>query len=105
MRNKICVVTECKDPEVLVVTPLFPDHEVSRETKVSMKRNNTRYTWVKSYGDKNIPSNALEAIKWYKSFKNLPPYYIMIDRDISMGRGMLDKMVAMLKKFEWAEKV
>ena len=48
MRNKICVVTECKDPEVLVVTPLLPDHEVSRETKVSMKRNNTRYTWVKS---------------------------------------------------------
>jgi len=99
MRNKICVVTECKDPEVLVVTPLLPNHEVSRETKVSLKRNKTRYTWVKSYGDNNIPVNALEAIKWYKSFKALPPFYLMVDRDITMGRGMIDKLVATLKKY------
>lgn len=105
MQNKICVVNECKDPEVLIVTPLLPDHEVSRETKVSIKRNKTKYTWVKSYGDKNIPSNALEAIKWYKSFKKLPPFYLMIDRDIVLGRGMIDKLVAKLKKFSWADHV
>ena len=105
MQNKICVQTECKNPEVLVVTPLLPDHEVSRETKVSIKRNKIKYTWVKSYGDKNIPSNALEAIRWYKSFKKLPPYYIMIDRDIILGRGMLDKLVAKLKSFACFDKV
>lgn len=105
MQNKICVVNECKDPEVLVVTPLLPDHEVSRETKVSMKRNKTKYTWVKSYGDNNIPTNAMEAVKWYKSFKNLPPFYLMVDRDITMGRGMIDKLVAKLKKFSWTDKI
>lgn len=105
MQNKICVVNECKDPEVLVVTPLLPDHEVSRETKISIKRNKTKFTWVKSYGNKNIPSNALEAINWYKSFKKLPPYYLMIDRDITLGRGMIDKMVAKLKSFSWAKNV
>ena len=103
--NKTCVIKECKDPELLIVTPLLPDHEVSRETKVSMKRNKTKYTWIKSYGNSNIPTNALEAIKWYKSFKSLPPYYIMIDRDVTVGRGMLDKLIETLKKFEWAEKV
>ena len=100
MQNKICVMKECKKPEVLIVTPLLPDHEVSRETKISIKRNQTPYTWVKSYGDKNIPSNVMEAIKWYKTFKDLPPFYLMIDRDITLGRGMIDKMVAKLKKFE-----
>jgi len=103
--NNFSVVKECKDPEVLIVTPLLPDHEVSRETKVSMKRNKTRYTWIKSYGNNNIPTNALEAIKWYKSFNSLPPYYIMIDRDVTVGRGMLDKLIETLKKFEWAEKI
>lgn len=103
--NKICVVNECRDPEVLVVTPLLPDHEVSRETKISIKRNQTKYTWIKSYGNNNIPTNALEAIKWYKSFKKLPPFYLMVDRDITLGRGMIDKMVAKLKKFSWAENV
>jgi len=103
--NKICVVNECRDPEVLIVTPLLPDHEVSRETKISIKRNQTKYTWIKSYGNNNIPTNALEAIKWYKSFKKLPPFYLMIDRDIILGRGMIDKMVTKLKKFSWAENI
>ena len=105
MQNKICVVNECKDPEVLVVTPLLPDHEVSRETKISIKRNKTKFTWVKSYGNNNIPTNALEAVKWYKSFKKLPPFYLMIDRDIVLGRGMIDRLVAALKKYSWADKV
>jgi len=105
MQNKICVVNECRDPEVLVVTPLLPEHEVSRDTKISIKRNKTKYTWVKSYGNNNIPTNALEAIKWYKSFKKLPPFYLMIDRDIVLGRGMIDKMVAKLKKFKEFDRV
>ena len=96
---------ECKDPEVLIVTPLLPDHEISRETKISLKRNKTKYSWIKSYGNKNIPANALEAIKYYKSFRPLPPYYLMIDRDIVLGRGMIDKMVEKLKKFAWADKI
>jgi len=97
MPNRICIMKECKNPEVLVVTPLLPDHEISRETKISIKRNRTQFAWIKSYGDKNIPANAMEAIKYYKSFKPLPPYYLMVDRDIVLGRGMIDKLVGMLK--------
>lgn len=97
MQNRICIMKECKAPEVLVVTPLLPDHEISRETKISIKRNKTQFSWIKSYGDKNIPANAMEAIKYYKSFRQLPPYYLMVDRDIVLGRGMIDKLVGMLK--------
>jgi len=105
MSNRICTMQECKDPEVLVVTPLLPDHEISRETKISIRRNKTKFAWIKSYGKQNIPLNALEAIKHYKSFRPLPPYYLMIDRDIVLGRGMIDKLVDTLKKFDKFEQV
>lgn len=106
MRNKICIVKEEREPEVLIVTPLLPNHDISRETKVSIKRNKTKFYWVKSIGDNNIPTNAQKAINWYKDFKKLPPYYLMVDRDIVMGRGMIDRMVSKLKKFEqFKEKV
>jgi hypothetical protein len=102
-RNNICVIREEKNPEVLVVTPLLEGHDISRETKVSIQRNKTKFFWVKSIGDNNIPTNAQKAINWYTDFKKLPPYYLMVDRDIVMGRGMIDKLVAALKKFEWAK--
>jgi hypothetical protein len=101
--NKIRILTEHTNPEILIVTPLLPDHKVSKLTKKTLKRNNVPYTWITSEGNNNIPTNALEGIKWwkYKGWKEetpLPPYYIMIDRDIEMGRGMLDRLYSKLSK-------
>ena len=91
--NKIKILEECKKPEILVVTPLLPDHKVSKITRKTVKRNNIPFYWVSSEGNNNIPTNAQAGIDWYKKkFGNLPMYYIMIDRDIEMGRNMLDRL-------------
>jgi hypothetical protein len=97
--NKIDVIIESKNPEILVVTPLLPEHAVSKITKKTMKRNKTPFFWLTSSGKSNIPTNALEGIKWYRNkFSKLPPYYIMIDRDIELGRNMLDRLYGKLMK-------
>jgi hypothetical protein len=89
----IKVIKADKNPQILVVTPLLPNHGVSKETKKTLKRNDISFYWVSSSGDRNIPQNALEGILWYKSkHGKLPPYYMMIDRDIEAGRGLLDKL-------------
>ena len=97
--NTIKILKECQNPEILVVTPLLPDHQVSKLTKKTIKRNDVPYYWISSAGNNNIPTNALEGIKWYKEnfHDELPPYYIMIDRDIEMGRKMLDRLYVKLK--------
>ena len=97
--NEFKVIINDKNPEILVVTPLLPEHEVSKITKKTIKRNKTPIFWLTSSGKSNIPTNALEGINWYKkSFGRLPPYYIMIDRDIEMGRNMLDRLYEKLEK-------
>lgn len=97
--NNIKIIVESKNPQILVVTPLLPNHGVSKHTKNTIKRNKTPIYWISSSGNNNIPTNALEGIKWYKNkFGKLPPYYIMIDRDIELGRGMLDRLYEKLEK-------
>ncbi len=91
--NQIDILKEDKNPQVLVVTPLLPGHKVSRDTKISIKRNETPFVWLTSQGNSNIPTNAQLGINRYKSNHKLPPYYLMIDRDIILGRGMIDRLV------------
>lgn len=87
------IIQECKNPEILVVTPLLTGHKVSGITKKTLKRNKVPFTWIASEGNQNIPKNALEGILWYKNkYGKLPPYYMMIDRDIEAGRGLLDRL-------------
>jgi len=89
----IKIIQECKNPEILVVTPLLSDHKISKLTKKTLKRNKVLFCWISSAGNNNIPTNALEGIKWYKNkFGKLPKHYIMVDRDIEAGRGLLDKL-------------
>lgn len=88
-----------KNPEILVVTPLLPNHGISKLTLKTIKRNDVPIYWISSSGNNNIPTNSLNGIKWYKNkFGKLPPYYIMIDRDIEMGRHMLDRLYKKLSK-------
>jgi hypothetical protein len=92
------IIHESKNPEILVVTPLLPGHNVSGITKKTLKRNKVPFTWIVSEGNQNIPKNALQGIEWYKKQKGkLPPYYMMVDRDIEAGRGLLDRLYEKLK--------
>ena len=94
----IKIVNDCKNPQILVVTPLLLNHKLSKRTKITVGRNVVPFFWISSSGNNNIPTNALNGIKWFKNeFGKLPPFYIMIDRDIEMGRGMLDKLFRKIK--------
>jgi len=97
--NKTTVIHEDENPELLVMTPLLPGHKISDETKKSIKRNDIKYLWVSSEGSNNIPKNAKRGIRWVKENRTLPPYYLMIDRDITLGRHMMDRMAMNLAKY------
>lgn len=89
----IKIIRECENPEILVITPLLPSHKISNITKKTLNRNNHPFYWISSEGPYNIPKNALEGILWYKKqYGNLPSCYMMIDRDIEAGRGLLDRL-------------
>lgn len=82
-----------KNPKVLVVTPLLEGHKVSRETKITIKRNEIPFTWITAEGKHNIPINVTLGMNYFKSvYKFLPDYFLMIDRDITLGRNMIDRM-------------
>lgn len=90
--NTFQVLHKSPYPKVLVVTPLLPFHKVSKETKRSIKRNKTPFTWITSSGNNNIPTNLQKGLDWYDWYGHLPPYYIMIDNDIILGRHMIDRL-------------
>lgn len=93
------------DPKILVVTPLLPGHEISRDTRTTIKRNRVLYDWITYTDNNNIPTNCTNAINTYKEkFGYLPQYYLMIDNDIVLGRNMIDKLYNCLLSFK-SEKV
>jgi hypothetical protein len=97
----ISVIKSTKFPEVLVVTPLLPEHKISRETKQSIKRNTVKYFWVSAQSNQNIPTNLELGLEWAESEngpRHKPKYYIMIDNDIILGRHMLDRLYEALEK-------
>lgn len=96
MENLLKTIKEDENPQVLVVTPLLLNHKISRETKKTIKRNKTPLVWITSEGNNNIPTNAEIGIKWYKNCKKLPPYFLMLDNDIILGRNMIDRLVKCL---------
>lgn len=94
----LTLIREQPNPKVLVITPLWPDHKISRDTKITIKRNDTPILWYSYSGYNNIPTNwwtGFQEIK--KKHKKLPPYLLPLDRDIIMGRNMLDRMVGVFE--------
>jgi len=87
--NEFRIIKESKDPKILVVTPLLPGHKISKETKKTIKRNDIPFTWISSTGNNNIPTNLKLGLEWYK---DLPPYYFMLDNDVILGRHLLDRL-------------
>ncbi len=96
--NILTLHKEQPNPQVLVITPLWPGHKVSRETKTTIKRNDTPVLWYSYSGYNNIPTNWWTGFKEIKKkHKKLPPYILPLDRDIIMGRHMLDRMVGVFE--------
>ncbi len=91
-------IVKCKNPEILVITPLGIGDKISRETKKSIKRNKTPFEWISYMGNNNPAKNVSIAYKQYrKDNDGLPPYVIKMDGDINASRYMLDKMYNTLK--------
>lgn len=99
----IKIIKEGKNPKILVLTPLLKNdtvsHQISRETKISIKRNNIDYIWASYEGPYKHARNCQEGLHtFYKTFHYLPKYIFILDRDIIAGRNMLDKLYNCLSK-------
>lgn len=96
--NKFTILKEVKDPQILVITPLWTGHKISKLTKKTIKRNDVPYTWITSEGQNNIPTNVSMGIEWYKKQKNdFPDFYFPLDRDVILGRYLLDRLYKTLE--------
>lgn len=95
--NQIKIIKQDKGSKILVVTPLLPGHKISKNTKVTLKRNKTPITWLSSMGRNNIPTNAQLGINWYRRKYGKISYYLMLDNDITLGRKAIDKLYDKLK--------
>lgn len=91
------VIREDENSVVLVVTPLLPNHKISKETKKTIKRNKVPFTWISFEGNNNIPTNVQMGINEYaKKAKKIPQFLLPLDRDIILGRYMIDRMATAL---------
>jgi hypothetical protein len=94
------VLQKCKHPSLLVVTPLLPDHKISKETKISLQRNIIDFDWV-SYSSNNLSSHNQESAleEYLKKYPKQEIKYVMvIDNDIIASRNMLYKMYSLLER-------
>lgn len=93
MKHNISVIKKCLKPEILVTTPLLPNHKISKITKKTIKRNGVKFAWISCTSNGNIPTNHIKCINWYKqNIGELPPYIFFLDRDIDLGRHALDRL-------------
>ncbi len=95
--NRLRTIVKCKNPEILLITPLKIGDKVSKETKKSIKRNKTPIEWV-SYQDIYNPAmNTKMAYDRWVYDNGSVPYVMKIDNDITASRGMIDKLYNGLK--------
>lgn len=92
-------VVEQKDPHILIITPLKEGAKVSKQTKKTIKRTKTPYTWITYMGKGNPAYNTNKGLKEYrKNYDKMPHYVIKLDNDVTASRGMLDKMYNALER-------
>jgi hypothetical protein len=92
------IITKHKKPEILVMTPLLTGHKISGETRTTIKRNTTPYTWASFESNRKHAANCQAGIEEFqKQYKFLPKYIFILDRDIILGRGLIDKLYNLLK--------
>ena len=95
----IDIVKNCKDPLVLVISPLLPEHDISSETKQSIRSNKIQYKWVSFASNRKHADNVQAGLDAYEMFYGpFPPYIMVLDRDIILGRKMIDRLYNTLIK-------
>jgi len=84
-----------KPPKILIITPLLTGHTISNDTKTSIKRNDgTLYTWASYEGPGKHAKNVQNGLDAYiATVKTSPPYCMILDRDIDLGRHFIDRMI------------
>jgi len=89
----ISIIKDCIDPLILIISPLLPEHQISHETKLSIKSNKIKYKWISFSSNRKHAANVQAGLDEYKSqFGKLPEYIQVLDRDIICGRKMLDRL-------------
>lgn len=88
----IKTLVQCKNPEILVITPLKKRDKVSKETKKTLKRCDVPFHWISYMGEGNPYKNMVHPWRWYRKNFETPPYVIKIDNDLTCKRGMLDEL-------------
>ncbi len=91
------IIKQDIDPKFAIVTPLRPSDKISRDTKVSLKRNDIPLIWVSYKGDGNVVQNFKAGMKELENYIALPDYIIKIDNDTVWNRNTLDSMYTGLK--------
>lgn len=78
------------DDKVLVITPLFLEHEIADYTKECLNKNKINYSWISYKSEKNVYENTEIALNiWLKENKE-PKYIIKIDNDVFLSDNYLD---------------
>jgi len=88
----IKTLVQCKNPEILAITPLKIGDKVSAETKKTLKRCNVPFHWVSYMGEGNPYKNMVPPWRAYRKDNETPPYIIKIDNDLTCKKGMLDHL-------------
>lgn len=91
------IVKQDKNPEFCIITPLKPGDKVSRDTKISVKRNDKPFIWATYEADNNVACNFKLGLQELKKYVKLPPYIIKVDAYTDWSRNTLDNMVETLK--------
>ena len=98
------IIKNDKDSKILIMTPLLKTetitHKISKETERSIKRNEIPYTWATYSGSGKHAANVQNGLDEYQNRYPLPPYILILDDDIILGRYFLDRMFACLQKTE-----
>lgn len=87
------ILKNVKNPKVLLVTPLLTGHEIERDLKIKISRNDIPFDWIQYEGIFNTAMNTDLGLKEYlNTTKKEPKYFMKLDRDIIPGRHMIDKL-------------
>lgn len=93
------ILRQDKNAEFCIITPLKPGDKVSRDTKISVKRNKKPFIWATYESDNNVACNFKLGLQELKKHVKIPPYTIKLDNDTVWNRNTLDYMVKTLDEY------
>jgi hypothetical protein len=87
------------DSNILLITPLLPGDKIHRDTKIGLKRNNTKFNWYSYTGNNNVAKNYELGIKeWIRQTGREPRHTMIIDKDMRPNRHLIDLLNAALNR-------